>query len=1055
MRCAPTTGVGNHKTPTATRTERLKAPSLVRHEYLRHERMWNDVRVANQPTASFSTIGRLITIAAVLLGVTWLAAGAAVAQDNDALVPTSDRDALVTWSCLAPRGRVDVQLANRSESRQTFVVRVGNDEREIVVAGRNLARVSFTNVRDGAQTVRADRVRVQQMTRVPVIDTVVTIACEQPGVGSVSTNEVDLLAACRGTTVVQVRMANPTPEARVYVIDAVGGEGAVPERSTTTAAPFGVTFRTLTLATDAPATITVSSSGRGVLFSEVVDADCDAAQTATANNRVVAGASSTSVWVAHAADAPPVVAYQRKNTDSDVQLSFGSLYPSDLAIIRCADAACRSVIGEPTSVLTGGFEDLCCTRTRYRPLGMQLSAAGNPIILYGYARGTWPNDGEVESYEGLVICDDPTCATGGETVTRSLPNETGYRLDAILTVGSDGSPVVLASATGPDQGRLIVRCQDSLCSEVEAQPVVTGGEHDGGADNPSWWTDGVLYTCNDADCTGGLVRLVEPPLVERGEFSSFEGLLLISVAQDPLGRPAWLYRARNGTVADRRMQLMRCADVLCDPAGVTITTIYEPDPGVWTYAPRSLQIGPDGRPLVVGTRLSSRDEPDVWVTTCLEVGCARQATRVLDPAPSEYEFSNQRHLATVHLDAASVPLILSSRTDSESYWTIEATKCTDFDCSDGSAPSEPGAEVDIIVSCFQGSGRADAYVRNLTGSRLDGSIVVDGVADHTSVLDARDLGRITQIGLGDGRATITARASTRRVNGVVETVQVRKDVSFDCGDGGIGAVALDPNDSRASEWRVMSGCVDGAGVIELYRTSAEGGSFVVESAELGNRSTTATPLGLARIRYGAVADGTYPLTVRGHGSVTSVEIECAATVVASCLAGRGRVDIVVRNASAAARTIEVVFGALTPRVAAVAAGDLHRFALTGRRDGEHAVAVRAIDDAGNSVSLLSDVVTIDCGPDAMASSGVGVNEIPWTAVAGCRSGAGVIEMVAVSPLPQKFQLATQDLQRRRIQVTEPFGLARFVIDGVVDGTYDLVLQANDRQVATVTIDCGA
>jgi len=918
------------------------------------------------------------------------------------------------------------------------VVRVGNDEREIVVGGRDLGRLSFTNVRDGVQPVRVALGRDFQP--LSVLDTEVPIACEQPGPGSVSANEVDVLVACRGERVAVVRMANPTPEPRIYVIAAGAGDAST--RSSTTAAPFGVAFRNVTLATSAPATVTVSSPGLGEIYREVVDLRCDGAQTTTANNTLVLDANSRRVHVAHDADGLPIIAYERIVTEPGFQLSFGSEYPSDLQLIRCADASCRAMRGESTAVLNGGFEDVCCTREVYRPFGLDVSPAGNPIILYEYTRGSFGPDGAFEErYEGLVICHDPACANGNETVTRSLFSETGYRLDSILAVGADGSPLLLATATSPNRERVIVGCQDPLCGEVTVEPVVIGGQHDGSADNPSWWTDGVLHTCNDPDCTAGAVTTVAPPLPDGEEFTERSDLWLSAVALDPEGRPAWLYRGRRGFAFDRRLKLLRCSDQLCDPAGVTTVSIAEPGDNSDTFASRSLQIGLDGRPAIFGT---------LWVTTCRDIGCTQQATRLLDTDLGEYP--SRRLFGGVYPDPGGAPLILTSQSDGQSYWSIETTKCVDFDCGNGSSTIEPSAEIDVVASCFQDSGRADAYLRNLTDRRISVSIIVEGVAEKRRDLYPGEIQRVTLTGLDDGRAVVTARGSTPLVDDAFESIFARKEVSFGCADGGLGIVPLDPADSSEAQWRAASGCVAGAGVIELYRMSVEGGSVVAESAELGNRSTTATPFGLARIRYGAVADGTYPLAIRGQGLVAEVQIACAATLVESCLADRGRVDIFVRNATNAPQTLEVLFGTLAPRTAVVPAGDLHRFVITGRPNGEHTVAVSSLDGAGNSKSLLSDVVTIDCGPNAMARPALDFADLGWRALTGCRNGAGVIELVAVSPTQGVFALNTPGLSPLRTQVRDA-GLIRFAAEDVPNGTYELTPRG-DTPVAIVTVDCG-
>lgn len=167
---------------------------------------------------------------------------------------------------------------------------------------------------------------------------------------------------------------------------------------------------------------------------------------------------------------------------------------------------------------------------------------------------------------------------------------------------------------------------------------------------------------------------------------------------------------------------------------------------------------------------------------------------------------------------------------------------------------------------------------------------------------------------------------------------------------------------------VTDGCLGTRGRIDVYvrHTGADPLSTTIEvsglaprvrSIEAGNPRAATTVTGRL--------DGTYVVQVAAVGldATTTLEVDCDGsenstdpTVVASCLAGRGRIDVTLptTNADIAYR---VEFPGLAPRERLVPAPSTGRITITGRVDNDYTVTVFADD-----VEVLSTTITVSCMP---------------------------------------------------------------------------------------------
>jgi len=197
-------------------------------------------------------------------------------------------------------------------------------------------------------------------------------------------------------------------------------------------------------------------------------------------------------------------------------------------------------------------------------------------------------------------------------------------------------------------------------------------------------------------------------------------------------------------------------------------------------------------------------------------------------------------------------------------------------------------------------------------------------------------------GLPDRTVTVAAQAPARIAR------SGRPDNTYDVAvlrDGGpiftsVETVACDP---LGAEVAVTATCLTGNGRIDvtLVNTTGTTAAYSVVVGSLAPRNRNLAPGEETTVSVTGRPDGPIGVVVNRDGAqiFTSTEtVACdgpaaEATVSTSCLAGRGRVDVVLSNPTAASAVYDVVVGQLAPRTRTLTAGASDMVSVTGRPDG--------------------------------------------------------------------------------------------------------------------------
>lgn len=170
------------------------------------------------------------------------------------------------------------------------------------------------------------------------------------------------------------------------------------------------------------------------------------------------------------------------------------------------------------------------------------------------------------------------------------------------------------------------------------------------------------------------------------------------------------------------------------------------------------------------------------------------------------------------------------------------------------------------------------------------------------------------------------------------------------------------------------------------------------------------------------------------------------SVVASCLAGNGRVDITFVNLSDEASTFRLEFEGLSARQQVVEPGDWGRLPVTGRADGAYTVVVKM-----DGAAVATESVDVDCDDDTPSVTGAGV-----TIVNSCRFGNGYIMFQFVNEQPDDRRYVIEfDGVRNRSTTARAFGAAVRAVTGRPDGSYDVRIREGGTYTSThtVEVDC--
>ena len=232
-------------------------------------------------------------------------------------------------------------------------------------------------------------------------------------------------------------------------------------------------------------------------------------------------------------------------------LSYHHVAEGVLKLIVCSDYAC---VGLNTYTVDADASNYVGQGSQ-----LQLSPAGNPIIVYRTAPGDAPT-------LKLAVCSDLTCSPGGTTI-RTLSDAPTTSVSMVLTAA--GNPLL---AYRNNTGYGFYACHDPKCNTKTLRIVFVAINNTGwtpalalSADgNPIMaWTsmspDFVfrLLLCHDSSCSDYSVRIIEDS--DRFIFPP------TNLAVTPAGLPVITYFTNTPHVATPRITVALCADPLCTP----------------------------------------------------------------------------------------------------------------------------------------------------------------------------------------------------------------------------------------------------------------------------------------------------------------------------------------------------------------------------------------------------------------------------------------------------------------------------------------------------------
>lgn len=248
--------------------------------------------------------------------------------------------------------------------------------------------------------------------------------------------------------------------------------------------------------------IGIGQDGRPVIAFSVLNAGSADLFFMRCNDAACAGGDETVMPVATAGDAGdapamvvppdgrPIISYYADDTD-------------DLRVVRCTDAFCTPAGGPPAAAdTTGDVGDHSA---------ITVNAAGNPVISYHDT-----TNGDLR----LLECNDPACATGGDTMTVVDADNAGatsaIAMDAhdrpVIAYRSDGvdglrvaasDPAATAPAGAVDLGSVDADSGGAVAATLTvtssgSTPITFGTPTVTGA-------DGAVFTVTGGTCAGGTV----------------------------------------------------------------------------------------------------------------------------------------------------------------------------------------------------------------------------------------------------------------------------------------------------------------------------------------------------------------------------------------------------------------------------------------------------------------------------------------------------------------------------------------------------------------------
>ncbi len=288
-----------------------------------------------------------------------------------------------------------------------------------------------------------------------------------------------------------------------------------------------------------------------------------------------------------------------------------------LRLARCTNISCSNATLTTVDPAASALESVG------RHSSLQLDALGNPVIAYSFQRIVSVLPPVVEREIRLVHCNDPLCATGGDTI--EVISDSGGRPS--LALNASGFPVVSVSTQNGFWPVIFVR----TCSDVNCSGSVTLN----GAFGPIGQTSGV-FADMELDSSGfpviafggngtlGLLHCNDPLCAGDDESFAFPGPTGdvgqgVSMELDASGNPVISYHRFDGI---NEVRILRCLDPNCGGAGYLTSRPVDADANLAgdDAVQTSLALDDSGLP-VFATYEATND--DLRVVRCDDLACTR------------------------------------------------------------------------------------------------------------------------------------------------------------------------------------------------------------------------------------------------------------------------------------------------------------------------------------------------------------------------------------------------------------------------------------------------
>lgn len=349
---------------------------------------------------------------------------------------------------------------------------------------------------------------------------------------------------------------------------------------------------------------------------------------------------------------------------------------------------------------------------------------------------------------------------------------------------------------------------------------------------------------------------------------------------------------------------------------------------------------------------------------------------------------------------------------------------------------------DWIAETTESSSGVSAEV-NTTCENNDGTIRIS-VANDTPYAET------VSIQLEGAEAQIVAIAPHGTVS---ETVAGRREGSYVARVVSRGAVLTESTEivDCGLDVALSYRCVAENGVVDaaITNTDPQAATFTLVVDKL-TKTANLEPGESGRLTISGRHDGLYDVKVLQGDEVIeneTIAIDCdppgaEISVKSACLAGMGRVDVLLDNPTEATQEYFVMIGRLAERSSTVAPLGRSRVTVTGRPDGELAVVVKHGD--GN---LTIRNLEIDCS-SSLAE--------PVTVTQSCLAGNGRIDIALANRTESdsEFVVTVGSLDERVRQIRAAM-TERVTVTGRPDGEISVVVTQDGASVFSddVVVDC--